>query len=119
MFFKGLAPHFRNVVFNIFSYGGNTIPEKLDSKYETPEDIFRISKEWIDGAFKALDPLLPEKFYLTSHCAGAYLAAIWALSNPHRVEKLFLNEPAGIIKVPPNFDPYNERLSDENIKTTS
>ena len=57
--------------------------------------------------------MLPEKFYLLSHCGGAYFTSIWALKNPNRVAKLFLNDPAGIVNPPKSHDPYRDRVNDE------
>ena len=103
-------------MFNTLSYGGNTIPEKLEREYDTEEDVINLILSWFDGAYKALDPLLPEKFYLMSHCGGAYYSSLWALKNPNRVAKLFLSDPGGVVNPPKSFDPFKDRMNDEGIR---
>ena len=56
--------------------------------------------EYLKKIFEELD--LPEKFLLTGHSCGAYLAALYASAVPERVEQLFLISPGGMT-------PYDEK----------
>ena len=119
MQFRALAPQFRNIIFNNLSYGGNTIPEKLEKKIETSEDFEKLMTDWINPALEKLDELLPKKFYLAGHCGGCALAANWAMKNTHRLKKLFCSDPGGLIHPPASFDPMNQRMDDESIAPNS
>ena len=99
----------------MYSYGGNTIPEKLATEVETVEDATIVANEWLDLAIKALDPFLPKKFHLTGHCGGCAMACMWAMRNPHRIEKLFLSDPGGLVNPSASFDPFTDRMNDETI----
>ena len=48
---------------------------------------------------------MPEKFLLTGHSCGGYLASLYASAVPKRIEKLFLISPGGMT-------PYDEETYD-------
>ena len=91
------------------------MPEKLGINVDSCEEITDLASDWLDSALENLNPLLPQKFYVTGHCGGCNLALIWATKNTHRIEKLFLCEPGGILNPPANFDPWKGRTNDESI----
>ena len=72
----------------------------------------------IDFMLKTMDALNPpEKFYLSGHSYGGYMAALYTCMRPERVEKLFLASPAMIEPYDPAYydptqfsDPKNPQV---------
>lgn len=72
----------------------STITEQTDSSLSShPEEAISFFldafEEWRERAGL-------EKFVLMGHSMGGYLSAIYALRNPHRVQKLILASPVGL-----------------------
>jgi len=51
---------------------------------------------------------LPEKFGLHGHSYGAYVSMIYAINQPERIEKLFLNSPFGAEARPDNDEEFKK-----------
>ena len=47
------------------------------------------------------------------------MATMWAMKNTHRINKLFLCDPGGLVNPPASFDPMNQRMDDESIAPNS
>ena len=109
--FKYLAQHFRVIVFDKSSWGGNT---KLAhcSGLESPQKADAFIVEWMRCFFEAIDHLLPPKYLLCGLSHGGYQLSLFASAYPNRIEKLFLGQPVGFASVK-DYNPYKIRLTDK------
>lgn len=112
--FKTLAEHFRVIIFDNCSWGGNTRLDETEG-LDSPENAELVILSWLEGFFAQIDHLLPPKYYLYGHSNGGAQMGLYASFHPERVEKLFLNSPSGFMGIQPPelYDVYAIRTSDE------
>ena len=96
--FKDLAPHFRVIIFDNGSWGGNT-RIAYSRGLESPEKADEVMVEWLTGFFAAIDHLLPPKYNLFATSGFGYTMSLFASAFPDRIEKLYLGSPAGFTGV--------------------
>lgn len=110
--FKRLAKHYRVVIFDNGSWGGNTRLEQT-SALDSPERADAVMLEWLKGFFDAIDHLLPPKFLVYAPSNGGYQMGLYASAYPERIEKLFLCCPVGFAGLEADYDPYAIRVTDK------
>ena len=102
---KPLSEKFSLLFFDVGGFG-------LNSKLRTCSamDSAEAAEEWLtEWMLKAIEAFnLPEKFYLSGHSMGGYLASLYASKCPERISSLFLISPGGT-------EPYNEATYDPYI----
>lgn len=101
---KSLAEKYRIVMFDTMSWGLNTRPEEC-SGMASVEAAEAWQLEWMEKVIQELD--LPDKFLLSAHSHGGWLASLYASYHPERIEAMFLISPAGLMPYDPaTYDPY-------------
>ena len=71
MILKSLAAHYRLILFDNSSWGGNTRRDHTKA-IESPAKADAVMVEWLEGFFAAIDHLLPPKFHVYAPSNGAY-----------------------------------------------
>ena len=99
---KYFAEKYQVVFFDMGGFGLNSRPQQCYGN-ESADEAERWLIEWLGKLFDALK--LPDKFLLSGHSAGGYMAALYASTWPERVESLFLISPGGT-------EPYDEKTYD-------
>lgn len=92
----GLAKNFRIITFDNSGWGMNQRTANVDDALESPEKAERWLVSWFEKVVEALNPDLPDKFYLSGHSAGGLLCMLYAINHPERIDGLFLQSPAGV-----------------------
>lgn len=91
--FKELTKRFRVITVDLPGFGGSSRLKDYD--YDTFD-----SKQTVDHYTNLMDiwrqQLGLDKFYLTAHSFGGYIAGEYAVKNPERIIKLLLLSPVGI-----------------------
>ena len=102
-YFARFVDDYQIVLFDNCSKGGNT---KLNetAAIESPE----AAEKWVsEFMIKTIDALeLPDKFLISGHSYGGWLAALYASLRPERIESMFLVSPCYMQPYDPEtYDP--------------
>jgi pimeloyl-ACP methyl ester carboxylesterase len=114
---KQLSNHYHLVLFDNTTWGLNE-RDGDDTSCTGAEGaekfMLSITEQMVEGLVER--GTIPEKFFLSGHSFGGYIAGLYASQHPERIAALLMVSPMGSSYVPENFTPCSVQNAGDTSK---